>query len=358
MNILHLLAAGGEGGIEVLNKEIYLRSKHNNIYCFLYAEGGTADEMKKEGAKSLCLSSANILSKIINVIKYVKNNNIEVVITHHAAPLSWLLATILKSLYNINVFIYIHGSMRDVFQIGYGKNIFVKKIIFNLAAKKAKGIIAISDYVGETIKAYSRRLNDKIKVICNGTDINKFTYSDEKHEKFTVEYVGRLFSKKGVDVLIDALSKLDVEYLCYIVGGGDEYDNLLNRVKELNLCDKIKLVGSQNNVKEWHQKADVFVHPAVWDEGFGIAVIEAMASGLPCIAFCKGALPEIITDGKNGFLAEDTNCDSLAERISYAYNLKNNNLDEWNKMKHNARKRAEDFTIEKMVNKLDEFIES
>ena len=63
--------------------------------------------------------------------------------------------------------------------------------------------------------------------------------------------------------------------------------------------------------------ADIFIHPAIWEEGFGITIIEAMARGKLCIASKRGAIPEIISDGVNGLLVESANAKQLAEKIKY-----------------------------------------
>ena len=74
---------------------------------------------------------------------------------------------------------------------------------------------------------------------------------------------------------------------------------------ELGVQDKISFEGKSNRVRDYLYAADVFVHPARCPEGFGITLVEAMATGLPCIAFEKGAIPELITSGREGFLEKD-----------------------------------------------------
>ena len=67
--------------------------------------------------------------------------------------------------------------------------------------------------------------------------------------------------------------------------------------------------------------ADLFVHPATCQEGFGITLIEAMASGVPCLAFPKGAIPEIIGPEIDGFLTEEVSAAALTAGINRALEL-------------------------------------
>ena len=66
---------------------------------------------------------------------------------------------------------------------------------------------------------------------------------------------------------------------------------------------------------EFYRSAHVFVFPSVWDEPFGMPIIEAMACGIPVIATHGGGIPEIIEDGKTGFLVERGDTDGLADAI-------------------------------------------
>ena len=64
------------------------------------------------------------------------------------------------------------------------------------------------------------------------------------------------------------------------------------------------------------------MYPSTWEEGFGISVVEAMARGCIPITFKKGGLVEIIQDGVNGFIVNNTESVELAEKIDYAINYK------------------------------------
>ena len=96
------------------------------------------------------------------------------------------------------------------------------------------------------------------------------------------------------------------------------------------------------------------MHPAIWQEGFGITIAEALSYGKICIASNRGAIPEIIESKKNGFLFEAEDSDALANIIKYVCSTmsKEQRLE----IQKNAVERARDFSIEKLMQQLHEYL--
>ena len=164
-------------------------------------------------------------------------------------------------------------------------------------------------------------------------------------------YVGRLEKVKGVQNILKGLEKADKKFHLSIVGDG-EYTNELKRLShKLLLDDNVDFLGRRDDIPELLSKADVFVHLPEWEEGFGIAVVEAMASGLICICGNVGALPEIIEDGVNGYLVEKSNYSLFWEKVNdYLQNSNGSASD----MYLNALCKAFCFSIEKYAYYLDQ----
>jgi glycosyltransferase involved in cell wall biosynthesis len=106
-----------------------------------------------------------------------------------------------------------------------------------------------------------------------------------------------------------------------IVGGRHDlepdYPDILRRqIRELNLDERVEMVGFQTNVADWMTAADVFVH-ASDREPFGIVVIEALALGTPVVATDTAGPTEVIKDGETGFLTPFGNAQVLADRIDH-----------------------------------------
>ena len=218
-------------------------------------------------------------------------------------------------------------------------------------------IIAISEFVKKAgMEAYGLP-EEKIAVVYNGVDIERFSVSEFRVDNPRMEliYVGRLIPVKGVHLLLEALSLLEPEVCCHvsIVGFGPEYEALVWKAEMLQLGGIVDFLGKRMDIPALLQKADYFVHPAIWQEGFGITLIEAMAAGRPCIAFRGGAIPEIIDDGVDGYHVEMASAEALAETIRKAYHQ--HNTDSYRKMSAAAKRKAKTFNIDNMVQNLESF---
>lgn len=357
MTVLHLLYSGGTGGIEKLCKDISINSfKTKNAFAFVNSGGCFYDEMNTRGEEVYLLNLKNKdILKLKNEIIFLKKQiNADVIVVHHPSPLIWLATILLKiQLKNkIKLLVYAHNNFS---QITCGKN--WKKLIYKFLLKKCDGIISISQFVKKSILKEVNISEEKIRVIYNGISVNEYKASMAKNQQLNIVFVGRLIREKGVHILIDSIAKLREECNVHlvIVGDGQCRKELENQAKELKLCDIITFTGALKNVQRYFSSADIFVHPAIWEEGFGITIIEAMASGLICVTFNKGAIPEIITDGKDGFIVNETSSEALYEKLKQIH--KNFKKDELLKIKESAIKRAGFFNIKKVVDQLDKLYE-
>lgn len=159
-------------------------------------------------------------------------------------------------------------------------------------------------------------------IITNSVPLFKSPSKKKVHYRKFILGVGRLSYVKGFDQLIEAYSKSkinDVDLL--IVGEGNERANLICQIYNLGLKDRVKLIGSQNNLQDYYAQAEIFVLPSR-NEGYPNALIEAMSFGCPSIAFdCEFGPSEIIEDDLNGLLVENSNIPGLCNAIVRA--LKN-----------------------------------
>lgn len=126
-------------------------------------------------------------------------------------------------------------------------------------------------------------------------------------------FIGRLSPEKGVDRLLKAWASLPKNRRLVIAGEGPELIALKNLAAKLGL-ENVTFAGFLNHdaQKELWAGAAFSVIPSVWQEPFGMVVLEAWAKGRPVVAHRIGALPELITHGVNGFLADPDNTSELA----------------------------------------------
>jgi len=172
-----------------------------------------------------------------------------------------------------------------------------------------------------------------------------------KKEPFILA-VGRLDKQKGFDILINVYSKIKTNWKLYIAGEGIERENLQNIIINLNLEDKIILLGRIKNIFERYKKASIFVLSSR-KEGFGNVLIEAMAFGCAVIAFdCPYGPSEIIENRVNGILVENQNKEKLKETIERLINDK----DLREKLSYEAIKVRDKYSVEKIAKEWEKVI--
>ena len=140
-----------------------------------------------------------------------------------------------------------------------------------------------------------------IKTIYHGVDILKYQFNP-KPENYLL-FSGRLLYKKGVDAAILAAQKLRIPLK--IVGTINDLSYYNKSIKPY-LGKNIQYLGvkSEKQLISLYQNSRALLFPIRWEEPFGLVMIESMACGTPVIAFKKGSVPEVIKDGKTGFIVE------------------------------------------------------
>jgi glycosyltransferase involved in cell wall biosynthesis len=117
--------------------------------------------------------------------------------------------------------------------------------------------------------------------------------------------IGRLSKIKGHTRILEILSQLKFPFKYTIIGEGSNYDTIFEKVKELNLEDKVQYVKHTNDVFKYLLKHDMFLQGS-FSEGFPNALLESCTVGVPVIAFnAPGGTKEIVVDGVNGFLVNN-----------------------------------------------------
>jgi len=214
----------------------------------------------------------------------------------------------------------------------------------------ANKIVAVSEYSAEDLA--SRGVDrDKIEVVPNGVDTNKFSPGSSSLEykewDTAILYVGPLVERKGLKYLIKAMPDVlehNPDTGLILVGGGDQ-DELENIALSLGIVDHIHFEGfvPEHDLPDYYRKADVFVFPSLL-EGFGMVLVEAMASGLPIVSTTSSAIPEVVDDA--GLLVEPRDSRALAQKVCLALENKN----KWEQ--RSVQRVKKEFSWEKTTKKL------
>lgn len=178
-------------------------------------------------------------------------------------------------------------------------------------AAKTQGIIAISGQIRQYLVEVGIPLQ-KIVTIYNGINTEGFNRLNKREARLRLglepeaQVIGttaRLIPSKGIDLFLSSLSEINKIRPVYglIIGDGPERANLLKLAKHLGLADRAHFLGHRSDVPDLLPALDIFVLPSR-AEGFGIALLEALYTGLPVLATRTGGIPEIIENGKTGLL--------------------------------------------------------
>lgn len=180
--------------------------------------------------------------------------------------------------------------------------------IFNSLTK----ILTVSNYIKERVSTI--RSNNKVQTIYNGIDLKKFSPRENSaisrqtlgfsENDFVIVYSGRINNQKGISELLDVLLNLkNLPHIRLMILGSSFFNNVKNedtfiqslKNKANKIEDQIVFTGfiPYNQVPNYLQLADIAVLPSMWDEPFGLTIVETMAMGLPLITTRSGGIPEI-----------------------------------------------------------------
>ncbi|MFH1773833.1 MAG: glycosyltransferase family 4 protein [Methanobacteriota archaeon] len=270
----------------------------------------------------------------------------DVIHAHYAVPQGFL-GVLLKKVQRKPLVVTLHGSDITLLAKGAARQA-VKFVLDNSDA-----VIAVSEFLKrEAVKLGVSE--GKIKVIYGGVPAR-----EEKKEEFqlkgrAVTFVGSLVWQKGVDVLIRAFKGVkekfpDAELV--IIGDGREKKSLQKLSNELGV--DTNFLGYREDLNSLLEKSAVLVLPSR-EEGFGLALLDAMAAGVPAVASRVGGIVEIVEHEYNGILVEKENPEELAKGILQV--LENEGLRE--KLIENGKKTLKKFSWKKMAGEVDAVYEA
>lgn len=234
--------------------------------------------------------SAGNLKAIGQIKKIVEENDYDIVHCHTpVAALCTRLACINARKKGTKVFYTAHGF--HFYKGAPLKNWILYYTMEKLCGRLTDVLITINkeDYALAQKKIKAKRVAYVPGV---GIDVDKFknvvidkttkkTELNIADDKVILLSIGELNTNKNHETVIRAIKEIEnVHYL--VAGKGDLYQHLTDVIKELNLCDRVSLLGFRKDILELCAVADVFVFPSI-REGLPVSIMEAMASGLPCV---------------------------------------------------------------------------
>ncbi len=355
LNILHIIPNLTVGGVEN-QLAVVLKKYDKRIFfpsvCCLSDRGEIGREIESNGFKIVYLNKLRHQfdwTIIRDIYKLIKEWNIKIVRTHqyHANLYGRLAALVAKVPCLV-------ASIHNVYTID--KKIHRRLINKCLAAFTDK-VVAVSNAVKKDILEYDRIPEDKVTVIYNGIEVERFfkkrvtNIRDElkiSADTPVIGTVGRLTIQKGHKYLIEAIAKLKKDFpriTLLIVGDGPLKQQLKNYAEKLKISKNVIFLGMRRDIPEILSTIDIFVLSSLW-EGLCNSLIEAMAAGKPVIASDIPAVTEIINSDKMGILIPPQNSEAIKKAISV---LLNNKPLAQNFCKFAQERILSTFTIDKTV---------
>jgi glycosyltransferase involved in cell wall biosynthesis len=242
----------------------------------------------------------------------------------------------------------------------------LKDKIFTIAAHLTYGwadqIVAASNQIADDICSVLQLERERVEVIHNPVftgALHRRADEEVEHPWFNCDVdlllgVGRLTPQKDFPTLLRAVARLreDRDVRLILLGEGEERDHLQDLCRELEIANHVDLHGFVDNPIKYMARSDVFALSSAW-EGFGIVVVEALASGTPVVSTCGDEGPgEILEDGRYGRLVPSGDDKALSEAI-----LKTLNDPGQPATKEERIRRARDFSAEVAIEKYWSIVE-
>jgi N-acetyl-alpha-D-glucosaminyl L-malate synthase BshA len=255
-----------------------------------------------------------LASKMAEVVNREKLDLLHV---HYAIPHA-VCAILAKQMsdHPIKVITTLHGT--DITVLGYDPSL-ADAIKFGI--EKSDIVTAVSNSLREqTLEVINP--DKPIETIYNFIDDRIYQKSDSSHlkEEFAIEddekvviHVSNFRPVKRVDDVIKTFAKIadKMPAKLLLVGDGPEVSRVCKLVNKYGLEKKVLFLGKQDNLEELYSISDLMLLLSE-KESFGLVILEAMACGVPCIGTNVGGIPEVISNGKSGYICELGDIDGIA----------------------------------------------
>lgn len=245
-------------------------------------------------------------------------------------------------------------------EIGIPNHHSLWKWVFRWVYSKAHQIIAISEAVKKEIVRLDEVKEEKVEVIYNPVDLGNRTIDfDPRNEgrndggQFVFVTTCRLVPIKNLDRLIQAFAALievkpDRQILLRIVGEGPERESLEFRIQNLELGEKVEILGFQSIIWSFLEESDVFVLPSL-REGSSVSLVEAMTVGLPSVVTKVGGASEVLGKSQSGILIDPLSTSQIQNAMQSFLDL---SIDERKGMGLRAREEAKRFSVDNYIDSL------
>jgi len=341
IRVLQLIDGFTVGGAERI---VLMLAMHTNrerfqvIPCALHRSGPIEEELKAAGVeyRVLGIQRRSVLTGppflfdlrriLVALRKMLKELSIDIVHAHLTqSTLMGILAA--RRVATPRVCATVHNIVIHNQRGRLSPREWLMRNAINRVFSRADRIIAVSEEVAQAVKLGTRIPRERIVTIPNGIDAERYRFNGDRRilrreldlptDRLMALTVGRLTRQKGYPHLLTALSLIPFEKrpLTLIAGDGPDRPALEEKAKTLKIADDVRFLGNRHDIPDLLGAADVFVLSSLW-EGLPLALLEAMASGLPAVVTAVGGNTEAVMDGESGVLVPPADEKALAKALS------------------------------------------
>jgi sugar transferase (PEP-CTERM/EpsH1 system associated) len=327
IKIMHVVYSLGIGGLEngVVNLINAMdRERFAHALCCVSRSGPSAEKLTRKDVEIFEIKKNDEARDLFlpwKLARVFKQLSIDVVHTRNWGAIDGVIGARLA-----RIPVVIHGEhgrdMTDPEGTNKKRNLMRKALSYFFVDRYT----AVSKKLGDWLISEVGISEKKVQIICNGVDTVKFNSDDKDFvrakyhytpEQLIIGTVGRLDPVKDQQLLIKAFAQLATRHknlTLFIIGDGPCRENLERLIQDLELQKNVYLWGARRDVPELLKLFDVFVLPSI-AEGISNTILEAMATGLPVIATRVGGNPELVVDGKTGYLVPKEDVNALATAL-------------------------------------------
>jgi len=319
LHVVESLQAGGAERVVAEYAKWHDRSRYEPEVCCVLSAGPLADSVAASGVPVHVLGRRSrfdlrAIAKLAGIIRrgrfdVVHNHNFTALVAGLPAAILGRARVAVRTEHNV---VHTRGPARHY--------------LSRAAALREDAQIGVSGAVRRTHTECGRIPASRFVTVLNGIDKDRLVPGADRaavrrelglpDDAVVCLNIGSLTEQKNRGTLLDAMARLsDIEALrVLVVGSGPEREKLEARAGELGLSRRVLFLGQRLDVPDLLAASDIFVLSSDW-EGLPITILEAMTSGVPCVATAVGGVPEALTDGVTGVTVEPGDPGALADGI-------------------------------------------
>ena len=293
-------------------------------------------------------------SKLVDMVKL---HQIEIVHVHYAIPHAYAAFMAKKMLQEEGIYLPIVTTLHGTDITLVGNHPFYKPAV-TFSINKSDAVTAVSKSLkDDTLRLFD--IKNDIHVVPNFIDLEKYRdhgFTDceramlAKDDEKIITHISNLRPVKRVQDVISVFYNIQKEIPARLmfIGEGAEKEKVEMRCQELGILDQVVFFGKSNEIDKILCFSDLFLLPSQ-TESFGLAALEAMASGVPVISSNTGGIPEVNVHGVSGFLSDVGDIEDMTQNALHILSDKNR----LKQFKNNARQESLKFDLHSIVPKYE-----